>query len=102
MTISFIIISVLGTMGFLGWQLGDIESICLMILAGFAIDYVVHLAHAFMESESPGRVERVADALADLGISVRTPCTVYPPPQCIVTLPHVLLPLHHTQSVCPR
>jgi len=69
-TISFIIISVLGTMGFLGWQLGDIESICLMILAGFAIDYVVHLAHAFMESESPGRVERVADALADLGISV--------------------------------
>merc|ERR1719231_1504607 len=41
-----------------------------MILAGFAVDYVVHLAHAYMESGKYARLDRVADALSDLGISV--------------------------------
>lgn len=40
-----------------------------MILTGFAVDYVVHLSHAYMESESATRLERVHDALRDLGIS---------------------------------
>jgi len=70
LTIFLVIVSVLGTTTWIGWQLGDIESICLMILAGFAVDYVVHLAHAYMESGSYTRMERVGDALADLGISV--------------------------------
>lgn len=70
LTIAAVIVCVLGTLVYMGWQLGDIESICLMILAGFAVDYVVHLAHAYMESESARRLDRVADALGELGISV--------------------------------
>ena len=31
-------------------ELGNIESICLTILAGFCVDYIVHLAHCYMES----------------------------------------------------
>ena len=38
----------------LGWSLGTIESICLTILAGFAVDYVVHYAHAYMYAISNG------------------------------------------------
>merc|ERR1719453_2854357 len=41
-----------------------------MILPGFAVDYVVHLAHAYMESGRKDRIERVHDSLRDLGISV--------------------------------
>eukprot|EP00908_Phaeocystis_cordata_P009883 Transcript_20701.p4 GENE.Transcript_20701~~Transcript_20701.p4 ORF type:complete len:113 (-),score=65.99 Transcript_20701:333-671(-) len=41
-----------------------------MILTGFAVDYVVHLAHAYMESSSASRLERTHDALRDLGVSV--------------------------------
>ena len=53
-----------------GWQLGMAESLSMMILTGFAVDYVVHLAHAYMESRKASRVERVHEALAALGISV--------------------------------
>merc|ERR1719231_1755811 len=41
-----------------------------MILTGFAVDYVVHLAHSYMESDDPLRLGRVHDAVRDMGISV--------------------------------
>jgi hypothetical protein len=53
-----------------GWQLGSAESLSMMILTGFAVDYVVHLSHAYMESNKVAPVDRVHDALRDLGISV--------------------------------
>jgi len=61
---------VLGTIVAIGWQLGSNESLAIMVLTGFAVDYVVHLSHAYMESPSLTRLERVHDALRDLGISV--------------------------------
>eukprot|EP00965_Chrysotila_dentata_P186217 6148962-Pleurochrysis_carterae.AAC.1 len=42
----------------------------MMILTGFAVDYVVHLAHAYMQSFAISRLERTHDALKELGISV--------------------------------
>ena len=39
-------------MDLLGWELGTVESICLTIVAGFSVDYVVHLAHAYTHSKS--------------------------------------------------
>lgn len=70
LTIACIILCVLGTMDLLGWELGTIESICLTIVAGFSVDYVVHLAHAYTHSTSALRAERVRDALGEMGISV--------------------------------
>merc|ERR1711907_548226 len=73
-TIVGILASVLGAMVALGWELGTIESICLTILAGFSVDYVVHLAHAYVhvekEEEPSFRAERVKNALQSIGISV--------------------------------
>ena len=49
LTIFAVVACVLGIMVLMGWQLGMTESICLTILAGFCVDYIVHLAHSYME-----------------------------------------------------
>jgi len=69
-TIVCILIQVIATTVSMGWQLGSNEAICIMTLCGFAVDYVVHLAHSYMESHQATRLERVHDALKDMGISV--------------------------------
>jgi predicted RND superfamily exporter protein len=69
-TIVGILASVLGAMVALGWELGTIESICLTILAGFSVDYVVHLAHAFVQAEKKERSDKVRSALDEIGVSV--------------------------------
>ena len=53
----------------LGWYLGSIESILIGIIAGFSVDYVVHLAHAY-ESAHGDVPERITAAFGDMGISV--------------------------------
>merc|ERR1712199_133176 len=70
LTIGGVLASVLGSMVALGWELGTIESICLTILAGFSVDYVVHLAHAFVHAEKKERLDKVRSALDEIGVSV--------------------------------
>merc|ERR1712014_221093 len=53
-----------------GYELGTITSICITILAGFAVDYVVHLAHAYNHSAKPTRDEKVQEAFEVIGVSV--------------------------------
>lgn len=69
-TICSVCICVLGSMVFAGWELGNIESICLTILAGFCVDYIVHLAHSYMESPDKAREMRVRYSVGHMGISV--------------------------------
>jgi predicted RND superfamily exporter protein len=64
-----VLISVVGVMVMLGWSLGSIESILIAIIAGFSVDYVVHLAHAY-EIAKGDTYERITEAFGDLGISV--------------------------------
>mmetsp|Transcript_21686 Transcript_21686/g.76147 ORF Transcript_21686/g.76147 Transcript_21686/m.76147 type:complete len:1073 (-) Transcript_21686:77-3295(-) len=68
-TIAGILTSVLAIMTMLGWELGNIVSINLTILGGFAVDYVVHLAHSYMHNTGT-REERTRAALRDMGVSV--------------------------------
>ena len=64
-----VLISVVGAVTMAGWTLGTITAILISILAGFSVDYVVHLAHAFVST--PGDNEtRVRGAFADMGVSV--------------------------------
>ena len=53
----------------LGWQLGSIESTLIGIIAGFSVDYVVHLAHAYEIAKGDTNA-RITEAFGDLGISV--------------------------------
>jgi len=68
-SITCVLCSVVGTVTILGWTLGTTTAILISILAGFSVDYVVHLAHAFVET--PGNQEqKVKGAFADMGVSV--------------------------------
>ncbi|KAJ3436249.1 sterol-sensing domain [Anaeramoeba flamelloides] len=69
-TISSIIISTIGFMKLIGWELAVIESVCVTVLAGLTVDYVVHLAHAYHEFDAPTRIEKVQGSLYAVGSSV--------------------------------
>jgi predicted RND superfamily exporter protein len=53
-----------------GWSLDVIESICITILVGVSVDFIVHFAHAYSESESRKRSDKARVAWTHLGISV--------------------------------
>lgn len=53
-----------------GWPLGVSESIAVVVLIGFAVDYTVHLAGAYVESLALDRAARMRDSLTTLGVSV--------------------------------
>merc|ERR1712139_211468 len=69
-TIACILASVLAMMSIAGYELGTITSIAITILAGFSVDYVVHLAHAYNESSLPTRQEKAQESLEVIGVSV--------------------------------
>ena len=70
---------VASVMGFckwaMGWGLGIAESIASVIVIGFSVDYVVHLAHMYVDAghRTPPlntREERVTFALKSMGVTV--------------------------------
>merc|ERR1712048_522073 len=69
LSIASVLVSVTGTMVLIGWTLGSIESILIGIIAGFSVDYVVHLCHAY-KTASGTTEERITAAFGDMGISV--------------------------------
>lgn len=69
LSITCVLLSVIGVMVMLGWDLGTVEGILIAIIAGFSVDYVVHLAHAY-ETALGDTYARVTTAFGDLGISV--------------------------------
>ncbi len=64
-----VLISVIGTTTMMGWTLGTNEAILISILAGFSVDYVVHLSHAHVHAKGSTE-ERLKEAFGDMGISV--------------------------------
>eukprot|EP01051_Picozoa_sp_SAG22_P003742 SAG22_NODE_186_length_15907_cov_45.496774_9_plen_1375_part_00 len=59
-------------MGFIacaGWEFGILESICVTILVGVVVDYVVHMGIAFLEHEGDSAT-RTVQALKTMGVSV--------------------------------
>jgi len=69
LSIMCVLVSVVGTTVMLGWSLGSVESILICILAGFSVDYVVHLAHAYKEATGD-TYHRLRTAFGSMGISV--------------------------------
>eukprot|EP01059_Diplonema_ambulator_P019354 TRINITY_DN324_c1_g1_i2.p1 TRINITY_DN324_c1_g1~~TRINITY_DN324_c1_g1_i2.p1 ORF type:complete len:1070 (+),score=306.29 TRINITY_DN324_c1_g1_i2:208-3210(+) len=68
--ITAIVMCTMGTVVLLGWKLGVLESIGLVMVPGLSVDYVAHLAEAYVGSSSPDRVSRVRDMLARVAISI--------------------------------
>eukprot|EP00730_Choanoeca_flexa_P014445 TRINITY_DN6321_c0_g1_i3.p1 TRINITY_DN6321_c0_g1~~TRINITY_DN6321_c0_g1_i3.p1 ORF type:complete len:1019 (+),score=305.40 TRINITY_DN6321_c0_g1_i3:108-3164(+) len=65
-----VVTSLIATIVWMGWSLSIIESVCMTILVGLAVDYVIHMAQAYRESRFHARFDRVRDALTVMGISV--------------------------------
>jgi hypothetical protein len=57
-------LSVIGLVTMMGWELGAVEAILISILAGFSVDYTVHLAHVYATDTSGARGERVTATFA--------------------------------------
>lgn len=68
--ISCIVVSVIAIMQLAGWQLGIIEAIAIVIIIGFSVDYVVHLANHYVESVYKDKFRRMQDSLTGVGISI--------------------------------
>ena len=68
--VAIIIISVLAIMFLSGWQLGVSESICVVILIGFSVDYVIHLSADYMHSTYKSRNEKMKQAYTEMGVSI--------------------------------
>jgi hypothetical protein len=69
-TIGCVLVCVVGSTVAMGWQLGSVEALCFMTLTGFAVDYVVHLAHSYMATDTGNSLQRTHSALQEMGISV--------------------------------
>lgn len=57
--ITGIVVSVVTVMELSGWELGVAESITIVILIGFSVDYVVHLANHYVESSYSDKFKRM-------------------------------------------
>jgi len=69
-SIACILVTVIAMMQMAGYEMGTITSICITILAGFAVDYVVHFAHAYNHAEAETRSQKCQEAFDMIGVSV--------------------------------
>jgi len=65
-----VVIGVLMTIWARGWDFGTFESMNSIIIIGLSVDYVVHLANAYIESEKKTRADRTEEMLTVMGVSV--------------------------------
>ena len=52
------------------WSFGAIEAISVTVFVGFSVDYCLHLANSYSESDRLSRFGKVRDALVQTGVSV--------------------------------
>ena len=53
-----------------GWKLGISESVSVVVMIGFSIDYVVHYGASYVECDKEDRKGRIQHALHTMGISI--------------------------------
>jgi multidrug efflux pump subunit AcrB len=73
--IGSVVCSVLGfCQAIMGWSLGVAESVAGIIVIGFSVDYVVHMAHMYTEAEektgATSRIDRFTYAAEKMGLTI--------------------------------
>ena len=69
-TVAFIVLTMTAIIALKGWQLGVTESISIVMIIGFAVDYVVHLAAHYVHTPTQIRYERATDSISTMGVSI--------------------------------
>lgn len=72
--VALVIVSVLFIEYSLGWEIGVSESLAMVILIGFSVDYVVHLSSDYMHSAYTSRHDKMKQAYEEMGISILSGC----------------------------
>ena len=68
--ISSIIFGLMSSIYMLGWELGMIESTCLIVFIGVSVDYVVHIVHHYIDSIRQDRIGRMNQAFKSTGKTI--------------------------------
>merc|ERR1719181_749593 len=68
--IGSIVSSVMAFMFLIGWKLGVLEALVLVMVIGLSVDYVVHMADAYLEAPAEERGERTKFMLTKMGAAV--------------------------------
>jgi protein dispatched 1 len=58
----------------LGWEIGVSESLAMVILIGFSVDYVVHLSSDYVHSAHQSRHDKMQQSYREMGISILSGC----------------------------
>eukprot|EP00343_Euplotes_focardii_P000723 CAMPEP_0205798904 /NCGR_PEP_ID=MMETSP0205-20121125/5_1 /ASSEMBLY_ACC=CAM_ASM_000278 /TAXON_ID=36767 /ORGANISM="Euplotes focardii, Strain TN1" /LENGTH=133 /DNA_ID=CAMNT_0053059343 /DNA_START=109 /DNA_END=510 /DNA_ORIENTATION=+ len=67
LSVAFIVTTVVTVMVLMGWELGIAESVGIVILIGFSVDYVIHLSTHYIKSSNSQRGDRMRDSYAEMG-----------------------------------
>jgi predicted RND superfamily exporter protein len=65
-----IVVSVVAIMQMKGWQLGTAESVSVVMLIGFSVDYVIHLSADYSHSSLKSRHDKIQQAYTEMGVSI--------------------------------
>ena len=66
----FIVADITAVMVIAGWELGVIESVATVIVIGFSVDYVVHLATHYVHSPNYSRSVKAKESITAMGVSI--------------------------------
>ena len=69
-SVIFVVANIVAVMVLQGWELGVPESVATVIVIGFSVDYVVHLAAHFVHSPLYSKNHKATEAVTDMGISI--------------------------------
>lgn len=68
--VAFVIVSVIGVMNMMGWELGEVESLAIVANIGLSVDYIVHLAADYTHSREETRSDKMRQAYRQMGVSI--------------------------------
>ena len=68
--VAFIVICVMAVMVLREWQLGVSESIAMVMIIGFSVDYVVHLATHYVHVKEYSRYTKSTESVQAMGVSI--------------------------------
>lgn len=72
--VTIVIFSIMAIMHMRGLKLGSSESISLVVLIGFSVDYIVHLSADYMHSAHARRYDKMRQAYREMGVSILSGC----------------------------
>ena len=72
--VTIIITSIITFMHWNGMQFGSNQSIAVVMLIGFSVDYVLHLSTDYMHSSQPTRALKMQQAYREMGVSIFSGC----------------------------